>query len=84
MQPTMLSARSWGGHASARSWGGHAFYLPSRHMTIGGKRLPPSLSACNQPGQPQIQNDCRNLRNLSLVRSVARAILGRELVHSYN
>ena len=60
MQPTMLSARSWDGHA---------FYLPSRHMAIGGKRLPPSLSACNQPGQPQIQNDCRNLQPSQFILS---------------
>ena len=48
MLPMLLRARS-----------GHAFYLPSRHMAIGGRGsecvLLPSLSACNQPGQPQIQ-----------------------------
>ncbi|KAL5503077.1 hypothetical protein EMCRGX_G009975 [Ephydatia muelleri] len=30
MLPTMLSARSWGGHA---------FHLPSRHTAIGGKEV---------------------------------------------
>ena len=36
---------------------------------IEAQGLSPSLSACNQPGQPRIQNDCRNLQPSQFILS---------------
>ena len=74
MQPMTPGARSWDGYVSPYVWqlgeGGSECFFPAR------------FSAFHQPGHPPTQNvsEIYSRLNMSLVRSVARAIMGREAV----
>ena len=78
---------------SARNWNGLASHWLLKHMATGAERFSAHFSdhtlfACHRPGHAQLysENGCRDLYghlNLSPVRSVASAIIGRELASAF-